>query len=485
MWTVQEAPSDPAPSDPAPSDPAPSDPAPSDPAPSDPAPSDPAFVRLNPTRTYEIISSGPAPSDPAPSGPTTRQYQRISHCQGCGLTYPLGELVPVEALGSGRYCQHCLDALVFECSQCHSVHRRYDAYIIDHGGPLLCLECYERRPLVCERCGDSYTRNSRYLFAAHDYCRACFAEMTVRCHNCGCFEGRDAQRTHNGQAYCRTCADDLLDREWDTPEYSADVTGPFDLVGSTRKFGIELETHRCEGYRELKPLTVFGCKPDCSISGMEFISPVLYGNAGFSAIADFCKLAVQRRFRVDTSCGYHAHFDLSEEPVDALRKVASAYLKTRKFWFSLVGNDRWNNSMCGGPDYTAEDAQTEDWEYFVAKRDRFEFVNWRAYLVHGTIEVRLYQGTLDCEEICNWVAAHARFIDWAIVLDYASWDNLQWEDMQAVLGDELFAYWDAKRSMLEVLRDTCEDDGVIDDAWDTPGPLGEVSCGNTYNPDSW
>jgi hypothetical protein len=106
--------------------------------------------------------------------------------------------------------------------------------------------------------------------------------------------------------------------------------------------------------------------------------------------------------------------------------------------------------MCGTPQYGLEDIKAaEHFEDFAETRDRFEFVNWRAYLCHGSIEVRVYQGSLDAHEICNWVSIHARFIDAVKGMTYDEIDGAfgcqartNWRGLVNHIGDpDLMAFW--------------------------------------------
>jgi hypothetical protein len=223
----------------------------------------------------------------------------------------------------------------------------------------------------------------------------------------------------------------------------------YNLVGSTRRFGVELETSRCPNHRDLNGQTIWECKRDCSIEGMEFISPILYGDEGLAEIESFCQIAQNKRFAVNSSCGYHVHLDASNESEDSLKAIAYAYRRTYALWCALVPDSRSDNRMCGAPDYDCDEIVAETtFDYFVGRRDRFEFVNWRAYLVHGSIEVRLYQGTLDATEICNWIKIHARFIDVVSRRTFEEIDAMfsgsmeaQYGALTAIIGSDLSAYW--------------------------------------------
>jgi hypothetical protein len=195
---------------------------------------------------------------------------------------------------------------------------------------------------------------------------------------------------------------------------------------------------------------MWGCVYECSTPGREFVSPILQGDQGFDEVEDMCEYADNRGWRVDNSCGLHVHIDARDLSSEELLQVAYAYRKTYPLWKRLVASRRRDNSMCGTPQYDLEDIKAaEHFEDFAETRDRFEFVNWRAYLCHGSIEVRVYQGSLDAQEICNWVSIHARFIDVVKGMTYDEIDEAfgcqartNWRGLVNRIGDtELLAYW--------------------------------------------
>jgi len=183
-------------------------------------------------------------------------------------------------------------------------------------------------------------------------------------------------------------------------------------TGTPRCFGIELETASCPNHHKLKGKTCFGAKEDGSIDGLEFYSPILSGDRGLSEVRKFCRLAKQYKFEVDEDCGYHLHIDMRGSAVVERKRIAYAYRLTFKLWQQLVRKDRWINSYCEEPSYNASELRdTHNYTSFECRRSRYEFLNLRAYADHTTYELRAHQGTLDATEICNWVKANLRFVE--------------------------------------------------------------------------
>jgi hypothetical protein len=211
---------------------------------------------------------------------------------------------------------------------------------------------------------------------------------------------------------CRNCRDRL--NVWNPTPMDVAIAN-YGVIGSKRKFGVEIETATCAGYRTLRNNTLFGAKYDCSISGMEFISPILYGDEGLAEIERFCDNAREQGWSVDSDCGLHIHLDMRDENADSLKSIAYAYLLTDKAWRKLADPFRADNcTYCRPSTRTRGNVErAHDWRDYCDSQNRYELCNLTAYNRHGTYEIRLYQGSIDKAEICNWIKIHTRFCDWA------------------------------------------------------------------------
>lgn len=183
-------------------------------------------------------------------------------------------------------------------------------------------------------------------------------------------------------------------------------------IRSTRKFGVELETASCPNYHDCNEKTMFVDKYDGSITGREFISPACYGDADFRRIVEFCRFANGRKWTVDKQCGFHVHIDVTHESDESLRRIAKAYYQTAKVWQSFVPKARRSNYYCKDVQWTPDSMGRGDFGYWADNQDRYAWFNVASYGRHGTFEVRLHSATLDANKVCNWVAAHTRFVDW-------------------------------------------------------------------------
>jgi len=218
------------------------------------------------------------------------------------------------------------------------------------------------------------------------------------------------------------CCDCRNRDEWDHEGfYEPDNT--FNETKSARKFGVEIETSVCPNHRELRGQTIWGCKEDGSVDGMEFVSPVLSGDKGLETIDKLCKLARERSFETDSSCGIHVHCDLSSESEETCFKVALGFHYTYDIWTRFVSNSRSRNYYCAKHEYEQEDCQGDlRFSQFIAEctyNERYRWINWYSHRQHGTVENRLHGGSLNPTKIKNWVKANLRFVDGLIDLPVA------------------------------------------------------------------
>jgi len=277
----------------------------------------------------------------------------------------------------------------------------------------ICKDCFTTSYQLCDGCGQLLRLPRRLT-------RGAWHPGTREPHD---YRDRDNRRF----PLCYNCTGSRSDRQrWDpTP---LDVSfATYKRITSKRKYGVEIETARCSEYEELQEKTVFGCKSDCSVSGLEFVSPVLYGDEGLAEIEGFLVFAEENDWEVDYDCGCHTHYDVRDETDEELLRITYAYAKSYRFWSRCVSSARRRNSYCHEPAYTTEDVRrhadrgvTFDrfWNHF----DRYDYVNVAAWHSHRTFEVRLLEGSVDPTVICNWVTIHCRFMDYVKRLSFDDLD---------------------------------------------------------------
>ncbi len=292
----------------------------------------------------------------------------------------------------------------------------------------------------CAYCHEHFeTTNLAYTHLGQWACSRCWLQYSFQCDRCGAIAPRNGRLFRDRQTVCRECTET---ETWD-PSPSGISIASYAKIVSKRKFGVELETSLSADYRSLKGQTLFGAKYDCSVSGMEFISPILYGDEGLEEVEFFCDLASDKAFDVDDNCGYHLHLDVRDETTVQLRHIAYAYAKSYAAWRNLVSSYRANDcNYCHAPSYSASSIKTcRRIKDFMARTDRYNYLNLYAFERLGTVEVRLHDASLHAKTINYWVIAHTRFIDAVHDMTYAEIDALFDGDAGSQFN-ELCRIWD-------------------------------------------
>jgi hypothetical protein len=311
-----------------------------------------------------------------------------------------------------------------KCPDCGKLYEGNGVTICeDNAKRTICPVCAELKGLSqCAGC-DGWVHWDELAEGADDenYCLDCWNDRFSYCDGCNGIFYRD-NVYYDERSDCQYCESCTPSRdEFEPASFNGQHT--YTRMPSRRKFGVELETDDCDGYRELDD-SFWGAKPDCSVRGMEFYSAVLYGNAGLEACDDICQFADRNGWQVDKRCGYHAHFDMSEESDDSLKAIACAYLLTYDVWKAFVNSSRIEHRYChSNPASISELYSTPEFKDFSWKHTRYAWINFCAYNIHSTFEVRLHEGTLDKYAITNWIRGHATFMDWASEAGWAKVRN--------------------------------------------------------------
>ena len=367
----------------------------------------------------------------------------VANCESCDNPICTHDATSSDC--GNYYCQDCYDKLFHKCDRCGCEVCVADIVSASDNTPY-CRDCYDELFFHCEACGLEERSNSAYNSSSGDsYCEDCYNDQYCTCCACETEISRDEAFNNNNGCYCESCYNDGPNAEWDFGRFYP--TNPtYVRIRSTVKFGIELETSECPDHNSIEGCTVFGCKPDGSISGQEFVSPPLWGDEGLDKVSEFCALANNNGFKVDNSCGYHLHLNASDLTVAQLKAVAYAYLKTYDVWSSFVRPTRRTNHYCRQiTDWNRHDLNRINdqigWNQFVSEQDRYVWFNVSSYRVHKTFEIRLHTSTLNKNKVCNWIMAHARFVDYVKNMSFAQIDRKFAGDIKAKFR-ALSGIWD-------------------------------------------
>ena len=295
-----------------------------------------------------------------------------SCCEGCNEWFEGNEIVDC---GNSFYCEHCAENHGW--SKCEECCKWHSDSITSDNNETFCSDCYYDRYSRCEHCNNEISSDD-----------SCYDEE-IECVLCqSCYDYRDGSE------------------EWE-PEHFINRTGDF---GSTRRFGIELETHCCSDHAGFRGHAAWGAKHDDSISGKEFVSAILYGNGGLKEIDDLCSYANDNGWTVNRNCGFHLHIDVSDKSTESKVAIVGMAIATYSVWKKFVSEYRHYNHYCNETTYNLSHLLNSGIPTY---HTRFAWFNVEAYKLHGTFEVRLHEGTLDATTIKMWVKSWTILADWA------------------------------------------------------------------------
>ena len=355
------------------------------------------------------------------------------------------------------------DAPVIEMALCPYCSRSYEASTLvavrrgrydmgTHGHDMLCPRCVENQTTLCTHCSErAYTGQTRSVRnGGGRVCETCrYGNAYRTCVGCNVCDVPANMTEQQGSHYCPIC----LFREANFNFGIFTDNGCRDKIRSDRCFGVELETHSCDGYYEaLVDHQAWGAKEDCSVHGKEFFSAILKGDSGLEAVDEIAEIADENGWEVESNCGLHLHLDMRGEKRDSLYAIAYAYRATEQVWLSFVSHSRRDGSYCHKCCWTCGDVISAvarrnglgtRFGNWASGQDRYDWVTVAAYNVHNTIEIRLHDGTCDGEAVTNWIKAHTRFADWASKLGYegvkTALSGLTVDEMFTLIAQEV---WD-------------------------------------------
>jgi len=213
--------------------------------------------------------------------------------------------------------------------------------------------------------------------------------------------------------------------------------------GSSRYFGVELETNLGKA-----PSTfAFNAKGDGTISGWEFVSHKLRGDAGIEELRAFMESAEHIEYH--DNCGYHLHMDMGDLNNEQCRSVFAAYTVTENFWFGKVKQSRQTNNYCYHlQEHIFSDIQcTTNYYDFAEMQDRYAWVNASSYCRHRTLENRLHHATWDFDEVSDWAILNLRFFEAVKDLEFRRTDTFEGYKQRVSLALE----WAQSKDSIEAL----------------------------------
>lgn len=327
---------------------------------------------------HSIVGQDSA-GNPSPAHP-------MAPCAETGVFFPLSELHMVPGQNRNepfrRVCPDYFNAHYFRCPFCtreRAIETRRATPAGDNRP--ICNNCYRDQCRDCSECERvHWSHESRYDDHEEEYlCRSCYQEMRG-----DYFAGQERRFARRNS------------------------------FGSSRSYGIELETNRGTASDQY----AFSCKEDGSVDGWEFVSHILRGDEGMTEIQNF--LSSGHNIRLGDNCGFHLHFSVRDLDDREKYTVLAAYLSLQEYFFSYVERHRRENTYCRRMNqasvllnvHTALARGTE-FEDYAGNLNRYDWFNVSAFVRHGTFENRLHHATWDFAAIQRWIILNLRFVRYA------------------------------------------------------------------------
>lgn len=303
-----------------------------------------------------------------------------------------------------------------QTAPCHVCHRttvsRVRVRLTDDADAtvIVCRDCFVQYAHMCDECGALCSNH----LSRHGLCASCCDSGISRPPRCDCGnrivpgnflpvdmqadgsyrhpEGHPGLRAgHTRRPLCVNCYRDLVMVYRAVPDPPEEIT--FADNPHNRLVGIEIECivagmprlwqwgslHRDGSLSSL----------DESMIGREFSSVPAKGDYLLAMIRSVCAELARVKATANGTCGLHVHLDMRESSDSARHRVMKYWAAFEPIIFGLVAASRRDNSYC--------------LSLANANGSRYQALNTAALSKWGTFEVRLHHGTVDAEEIIDWV----------------------------------------------------------------------------------
>lgn len=141
-------------------------------------------------------------------------------------------------------------------------------------------------------------------------------------------------------------------------------------------------------------------------TAMESVTPILKGEKGFAELKRGLEVLKDAGAKVTTGSGTHVHHDAPEfiNNKELQARLVESWANNEKYIYKFVAARRRNGSYCPRiwTKGTIDRLKASDGRYGSYYGGRGD-LNLSALYEHGSIEIRLHEGTLDYDEIESWV----------------------------------------------------------------------------------
>ena len=164
--------------------------------------------------------------------------------------------------------------------------------------------------------------------------------------------------------------------------------------------------------------------------------------------------------RVNSTCGFHVHFNSIDKTPEEIANIAIVYQKYQKVLKSMMPPSRQSSNWCRDAEMDVDilrrvsdekDLISEYYEFMGSSPSNDKYndarycgINIHSRYYHGTIEFRLHSGTINKTKISNWISILNIIILKGIEVSKFSDDNFKsWMESPPninIFGDTLKDY---------------------------------------------
>jgi hypothetical protein len=112
-------------------------------------------------------------------------------------------------------------------------------------------------------------------------------------------------------------------------------------------------------------------------------------------ITTLCGVLKDVGAKVNASCGLHVHLDQRNRTAEEVKQTFTNFIRAQNLLFEVVPKSRRDNTYC-------KKHRGTDFEQ-AARGGRYKAINAVSFRKHRTIEIRLFNGTVNASKIINWV----------------------------------------------------------------------------------
>lgn len=337
------------------------------------------------------------------------------------------------------YCAHCKTATVMNNQASRQIVKRQEGLLCDSCKRCVsCCDCPQ-----CDRC--KKRQQAQFLCAA---CKKCVKNC------CHCRQCRNCKKTSTDDhcEHCRNCNSccgcgdqgrvpyyTMWNRK---PKFHTSTLRQHEHNPTSRYISAEIEVAGIKGVG--RPIYQIAKKWEAAVvydgslpeRGFEICTAPAGGDLYVNQVREYCDEIRKQAGFINAQCGLHVHVDARDLDYYHIRRLVRIYASIEPALFGMVPPERQESRFCYpcGQRYLASieegrlpydkvkndvitsiyntKGSTQDLRHSKYNQARYNALNLHAWFYYGTVESRMFNGTIDSDEIINWGVL------WAKILDY-------------------------------------------------------------------